>query len=838
MVDFAKLKTLKKKSTPTDPLEIFRRLPKPPGINDLYTSQAEVLEAWHKRRTEADTVLKLHTGGGKTLVGLLMAQSIVNETAEPVLYLAPTTQLVKQTLEKASALGIAAVPYETGAGVPLDDDFINGKAIMVGTYKALFNGMSKFGVRGSARTPIKVAAVVLDDAHVAFSVVRDTFTLEVSAKDHKERYESLTGLFRKAFRDIDRLGTFDDTLSGESYGVIEVPYWAWHEQLDAVREQLRSDAKTYGLVWPLLRDNLHLCHALISRHSFTVTPVLPLVQMFPTFSEAPRRIYMSATIADDSEIVRTFDADPKLVGNPLTSRSLAGVSERMILIPDLMPFKFKVRESVDTLLEWTTTKRDLGAVILVPSDTAAQKWKESATFAEGSAEVQTQVEALQAGTERGPVVFSNRYDGIDLPGDSCRLLVMEGLPAGTSDYELLRASALYGGATISRMLAQRIEQGIGRGARGAGDHCVVILMGADLAGWIAKEANFRLLTSATRAQLDMGSTVSKAVKDLKDLAKTVGKSYDRDSDWIEYHAETLAEEVEVDATDASRFDQAADERKAFNLWHDGYHQKAVARIEKALESAKALDNQTRGWLQQFAARIASQWGQAERAEDLQREAYASNRNLLRPKVPPPYRPLAAPGRQASAIASAISTYRMRRGFLQRFEDVVAHLHAAASANQFEQALADLGGMLGLTAERFDTHGVGPDVLWLLTDSEGWIIEAKSRKGGKKPLTKDEHGQLLVAQQWFGKHYNGFDSVRVSLHATNKATEAAEASDSFALTYEKLAALVSDARVLFTKLCESQLAAKDLGDECARELSRSTLRAERLRGAYLVRFVSE
>lgn len=411
-MDFAHLKTQKKKTKPTEPSEIFRRLPKPPGINDLYTSQAEVLETWFGRRTQRDVVLKLHTGGGKTLVGLLMAQSTVNETSEPVLYLAPTTQLVKQTLEKAKALGIAAVPYQTGA--PLNDDFINGKAIMVATYKALFNGLSKFGVRGTASAPLKAAAIILDDAHVAFSVIRDTFTLEVNADTHKARYRELTGLFRKAFRDTDRLGTFDDTVSGQNYGVIEVPYWAWNEQLDAVREQLRSDASTHALVWPLLRDNLHLCHGLISKHSFTITPVLPLVDMFPTFSEAPRRIYMSATIADDSEIIRTFDADPQLVKDALVSRSLAGISERMILIPDLMPFTFNAREAAEKALEWATTKQDCGAIVLVPSDAAAESWSAAATVAKGPQEVQLRVDELQRGDSRGPVVFASRYDGIDL----------------------------------------------------------------------------------------------------------------------------------------------------------------------------------------------------------------------------------------------------------------------------------------------------------------------------------------------------------------------------------------------------------------------------------------
>lgn len=834
MVDFAKLKTKKNKSTPIEPLEIFRRLPKPAGINDLYVSQAEVLDTWFQRRTQRDTVVKLHTGGGKTLVGLLMAQSTINESNEPVLYLTPTRQLVTQTLAKAKALGIAAVPYQPGQ--PLNDAFLNGKAIMVGTYKALFNGRSKFGVRGSTGTPIKASAVILDDAHVAFSVVRESFTLEVSAEKQRERYDGLTGLFRRAFTEIDRLGTFDDTVQGLNNSVIEVPYWAWHEQLDAVREQLRTDAEQYALVWPLLRDNLHMCHALVSRTTFTITPILPLVSAFPTFAEAPRRIYMSATIADDSEIVRTFDADPTLVDNALVSRSLAGVSERMILIPDLMPFNFNVREAINKLLLWTTETKKYGAVVLVPSNSAAAVWTDVATFAEGSEEVEAQVQALQARATNGPVVFANRYDGIDLPGDSCRLLVMEGVPAGTSDYELLRAATLYGGAAISRMLAQRIEQGIGRGARGSGDHCVVLLAGSDLASWVAKDANFCLLTSATRAQLDMGSTVSKEVKGLKELAQTVSTSYDRDSDWVEYHAETLAEGVVPEVADAHRFDVAAGERKAFNLWYDGYHEKAISRLTNVIAETKSLDLQTRGWLQQLSARIASIWGQAERADELQRDAYNNNRNLLRPKILPPYRPLPTPSAQAQAIACQLRGYRIRRGFLQNFEKVVSNLHATATANQFEQSLSELAQLIGLSSERHDNHGVGPDVLWLLPQRLGFIIEAKSRKNGKNPLTKGDHGQLLVAEEWFTKNYPDYTAIRVSIHPLNKATKAAAATMSYALTYEKLNALIADARALLTKLCESQRTDAELEAECARLIDRSPLRADNLVKNYLLNFV--
>src|SRR5260221_14701435 len=112
MVDFRKLRSTKVQPPATDPLEIFRRLPKPPEIADLYTSQAEVLRAWYDRQDERDLVIKLHTGGGKTLVGLLIAQSIMNKTHAPVLYLSPTTQLVEQIAEKAKSYSIPVVVYE------------------------------------------------------------------------------------------------------------------------------------------------------------------------------------------------------------------------------------------------------------------------------------------------------------------------------------------------------------------------------------------------------------------------------------------------------------------------------------------------------------------------------------------------------------------------------------------------------------------------------------------------------------------------------------------------------------------------------------------------------
>lgn len=829
VVDFGKLKEKQTTARSADPVELFRRLPKPEGMNDLYTSQASVLDAWYANRAQQDTVIKLHTGGGKTLVGLLVGLSTLHELGTPVLYLVANDQLVHQTIGQAKAQGIPAVPYGAGAGVPLSNAFLAAKAIMIGSYQALFNGFSKFGCAG--REAVEVGALVLDDAHVAFQTVRDAFTLRVPS-DRRE-YAELAALFRQSFDDIERLGTFDDVTSGGDPSVLEVPYWSWHDRLDAARELLKSAGED-AFAWPLVRDDLRLCHALISSRSFTVTPVLPLVHQFPTFEGAARRIYMSATIADDSELIRTFDAAPEAVQHALRSRSLAGVSERMMLIPDRRRLGAEPRAAVEQLLD-EAVKRGVGAVVLVPSARVAEELAGLGEVAVGRDEVRALVGRLQRKETTEPAILVNRYDGIDLPGDACRVLALVGLPRGSSDYDLYRGAVLFGSATTARILAQRIEQGAGRGSRGSGDHCVVVLSGHDLTGWVGDRRNFQFLTSPTRAQLDLGAEVSQEVTGLEDFVDTARKCLDRDPDWVEYHASELADLVHDDEPDESRLLQAAEERIAVRLWRDGYPGKAISKLKRAARAAEA-EPQMVGWFDQLAARIAYSWGDSEQADTLQREAYTCNHNLLRPVVAPPYQQLSLPGAQALAIAEKVARYHYRLACVDAFEAAVSPLHGMASSNQFEQAMAELAGFLGFAAERHDQNGKGPDLLWILSDKKALVIEAKSRKQNS-PLKKEEHGQLLVAGAWFEANYPGYEYLLVSVHPNNSATAVAEAEGSYALTSEKLAALVADARGLLREVCSAELPASELPALCSRLLEQSPIRHDRIPQSYLMPFIS-
>lgn len=80
----------------------------------------------------------------------------------------------------------------------------------------------------------------------------------------------------------------------------------------------------------------------------------------------------------------------------------------------------------------------------------------------------------------GLVVLVNKYDGIDLPGDACRVLVIDGPPESFSGEEHLETQLTSRTSGFDDRQVQRIEQGMGRGVRSNEDHCVVFLLGARL----------------------------------------------------------------------------------------------------------------------------------------------------------------------------------------------------------------------------------------------------------------------------------------------------------------------------------------------------------------------
>ena len=187
MVDFRKRLAKKGSKNLIDPLAIYETLDRASDKGPLRPAQSVVLKDWHDQYSgQRDVILKLHTGQGKTLIGLLILQSKLNEHGGPVVYLCPNKFLINQTCEQAVQFGIAYCTAEDD----LPSDFFDGKSILITTVHKLFNGLTKFGT-GTKST--RVSSIVLDDAHACIDAIRDSFLIRLP-RTHPA-YQKIRDLF-------------------------------------------------------------------------------------------------------------------------------------------------------------------------------------------------------------------------------------------------------------------------------------------------------------------------------------------------------------------------------------------------------------------------------------------------------------------------------------------------------------------------------------------------------------------------------------------------------------------------------------------------------------------
>lgn len=205
MVDFRKRLKGARPGKVLDPVQLYDTLDRASDTGPLRPVQQAVLKKWHADyRIKQDVILKLHTGQGKTLVGLLLLKSKLNENGGPALYLCPSRFLVQQTCSQAEQFGIRYCTADDG----IPQDFLDGNAVLITTVKKLFNGLTQFGTGPNS---IPVSAIVVDDCHASIDVIRESFTIKL--KKEEPAYKALLDLFTEALKN-QGAGTFADIVSG------------------------------------------------------------------------------------------------------------------------------------------------------------------------------------------------------------------------------------------------------------------------------------------------------------------------------------------------------------------------------------------------------------------------------------------------------------------------------------------------------------------------------------------------------------------------------------------------------------------------------------------------
>lgn len=471
-------------------------------VDGLKAPQADVLRSYHELAVdESDVAIPMHTGGGKTLVGLLISEWRRRKFKEQVVYLCPTRQLVHQVAEQANAkYGLRAIPFVDSKKdyAPADRAaYEAGEAIAVTTYSALFNVKPFFSDPGT---------IILDDAHAAEQYVSAPWTLAISRwrnDEHAVAFDAFLGCLRKVVpEETLRRATSSRRTAWDRAWVDLIPAPKFVSLIPELSEVLDAVTQNNELRYPWSRlvGHLHACQIFVAVGEILIRPLIPPTFEHRAFAAARQRIYLSATLGDGGDLERSVGRRRIMRLPEPAGWDKRGLGRRLFIVPSS---SLSGEESLKLNVE--LAKRAGRAIVLAPDEETAELYRGVFQgFRIFSAKEIEESKKEFVGAPGAVAVMASRYDGIDFPGDECRLIVMHGLPTGMSLQERFLVSIIGAARALDERLLTRLIQGFGRCTRSDTDHAAVVICGGDLSAYVHKPERRKSMHPELQAELDFG----------------------------------------------------------------------------------------------------------------------------------------------------------------------------------------------------------------------------------------------------------------------------------------------------------------------------------------------
>lgn len=743
----------------TDPETLFGELPRTPtGVGALWSHQADQLRTYAQDHPETpDVALELPTGSGKTLVGLLISEWRRRALRQRVVYACPTQQLARQVLQKANAQGIPAVLL-IGSNRSWDQAdlgrYTRGDAIAITTYSAIFNLKSHLD---DAQT------LVFDDAHAAEGFVAEAWALSVpyGQDEYEQLFEALGDSMDPSFvaRMVSPSGPAADA---SEVRLIPIEAVVRHVgDIDRVLAGLKGD-RAYR--FKMLRVNLSSCLFYVSRREFYIRPMIP-----PTFAHGPfttpaQRIYLSATLGDAGELERAFGrTDIRRVPVP-TAWDRTGSGRRFFVFPELAasPVGVASNNAKPDSTEATATT-DAGLVgqlldlaqkrlVLTPDDDSSTRIANlldipsSERFTAKDAELGIQP-FLEA--DNGTLLAPNRYDGMDLAADACRMMLMSGLPTASHLQDQFLGTKLRASEVLHERIRTRVVQGAGRCTRGPKDWAVVVVTGQEILRFLSRAEVQRSLPVELQAEIIFGLEQSQAPAD--DLIYLAQSALKQDDMWQE-EAEPALTTLRRGTTrepQANVVQLAASTVREVRAWSHAWQQDWESAARAAVEVYEHLTTPGLRPYRAMWAYLGSAWSAlasdddfspaALRSAELLRNAHSAaiGTTWLKEVQPLPSAGYDSDPVDEEGVDSVITLLKGGLKSSTRFDrqssTMLANLNQQ-EATLYEQGLVDLGQLLGARSSKPTGKGRA-DAVWEWVPL--WItIEAKSEQDFNGTLSMD------------------------------------------------------------------------------------------------------
>lgn len=771
MVDFKKRLGKKIIEKKTNPIELYDSLDRRSETGPLRPAQEFILKEWFdKRKDKKNQIIKLHTGQGKTLIGLLILHSKLNSGNSPCLYICPNIYLVKQTIQEAKKFGIPYCVIPQSNNIP--EEFLNGEKILITHVQKVFNGKSIFGLNNKS---IDVDTVILDDSHACIDSIKSSFTITVDKNE--ELYDRLIALFEPDLIGQGE-GSFLDIKNGKYETILPVPYWSWADKKTEVLELLsefEEENKSIVFTWPMLKDNVENYKAIISGNHIEITPYYIPMHHFGSFYNASQRVLMSATTQDDSFFIKGLQFDIESIKEPLLDDSQKWSGEKMLIIPSLVDDSLNRDTIVNELAK--PSKKGVGFVSLVPSFRMAEQYDKLGGLIADNKNIFDVIQHLKNGNFEQTAVVVNRYDGIDLPDESCRLLIVDSKPFFMSLSDRYEESCRSKSDVLNTKIAQKIEQGLGRSVRGEKDYSIIILIGGDLVKFIKSSGTNKYFSSQTQKQIEIGLEIAEAAREelkegdepFKVVKSLLKQSLRRDDGWKEFYKERM-EEIEPSIDDNAILDIFKLESDAEMYQFNGDSEKAV-QIMQTIVDEKCTNESERGWYLQSLARYMYSLSHVE-SNNLQKSAFKNNYQLLHPKEGLTYKKLAFLNEnRIIRIKKFVNQHDNYEELMLTVENIIDMLTFGIPAEKFECALQELGSAIGFLSQRPDKeYKKGPDNLWCGVDDKFILLECKSEVlDTRAEINKHEASQMNSHCGWFEEVYGGKPVKRIIIIPTKNLT---------------------------------------------------------------------
>ncbi len=381
---------------------------------------------------------------------------------------------------------------------------------------------------------------------------------------------------------------------------------------------------------------------------------------------------------------------------------------------------------------------------------ASKLWREAEADVVGTSSINDHVQRLLDGKFGKAVCFVNRYDGIDLPDKSCRILVLDSKPFSGGLIDRYTESCRPGSEVTAQRIARMIEQGLGRGVRGEKDYCAVILVGGDLVRAVQRSDVKKFYSSQTRQKIEIGieivgmseDEVKHGISGIEIVIGCVKKLLQRDEGWKEFYAERMGDVI-LDQPNQAMLKLYEAELDAETKAEDGRFSDASNVIQKMMDNNPGLPPEDRGWYLQEMARLLYRHSKTDSAH-FQASAHKKNGYVLKPKdglVITKLEPLSQ--KRVTNVIEWVRTSKDYNDLIIRVNAILDDMRFGVDSDKFEYAFNELGKLLGFATERPDkVWGKGPDNLWRLKTDQYLLVEAKNEvKTDRQEIFKTETGQI-------------------------------------------------------------------------------------------------